>query len=54
MSDSDFKNTSAVGKVLRVNFGKNKALDKIVGAGDILPMKHVEKVKINGIEGTRK
>ena len=39
---------------LRVNFWTNPALDKIIGAGDILPMRSVQKVEINGQVGERK
>ncbi len=46
--------TEAIWSELRVNFGQNRALDQIIGAGDILPMRFVESVQINGQEGTRK
>jgi hypothetical protein len=39
---------------LRVNFASNSALDQIIGAGDILPMKSVLKVEINGQVWERK
>jgi hypothetical protein len=41
-------------KVLKVNFGKNAWLDKIVWAGDILDITKVKSVKINWVEWTRK
>lgn len=36
-----------------VNFGDNKNLNDIVGAGDILPI-NVSKIRVNGVEGERK
>lgn len=36
-----------------VNFGENKNLNNVIGAGDILPAT-VSRVKINGVEGERK
>ncbi len=42
------------GKVLKVNFGKNKWLDRIVWAWDILDIFNVKSVKINWVEWIRK
>jgi hypothetical protein len=36
-----------------VNFGENKNLNAIIGAGDILPAT-VSQIKINGVEGERR
>ncbi len=41
-------------KELKVNFWKNKSLDKIIWAGDILDINEVKKVKINWVEWERK
>lgn len=48
------QSNAAIGSQLRVNFWSNTALDKIVWAGDILPIRDVESVEINGQKGERK
>ena len=40
-------------KVLKVNFGKNKWLDQIIWAGDILDIYQVKTVEINWVKWTR-
>lgn len=53
--DTEFLSSEdAVGTVLRVNFWRNQWLDRIVGAGDILPIQHVQSIKVNGVVWERR
>ena len=48
------KDTMKVWDSFKVNFWANKSLNRHIGAGDLIDIQHFDRVRINGIEGTRR
>lgn len=48
-----WKDTMERGNTFRVNFWNSDAADRLIGAGDILPIDQIYSLKVNGVEGIR-